>query len=175
MKKKFLFTIALLSTLIIFSGCMNDKVKTTNLTPNQQSFKRFQSVPPEKTIMLQTGEKKYACPECGMKLPMFYKTNHSAISNGKIKQYCSLHCLVDDKVNNKSELKDIRVVAIDTLKFIDAINATYVVGSKKSGTMSTLSKYAFEGRMSAKRFAKENGGKVMKFNEAYGYALRDFK
>ncbi len=174
MKKNFLFIIALLSTLI-FSGCTNDKVKTTNLKPSQQSFKRFQSVPPEKTIMLQTGEKKYACPECGMKLPMFYKTNHTAISNGKIKQYCSLHCLVEDKIKNRSELKNIRVIAIDTLKFIDVIKATYVVGSKKSGTMSTLSKYAFEGRMSAKRFAKENGGKVMKFKEAYKYALRDFK
>jgi PBP1b-binding outer membrane lipoprotein LpoB len=175
MKRKFLFIIAL-GSILIFNGCVSDEVKTTtNLTPSQQNFKRFQSVPPEKTVMLQTGEKKYTCPECGMKLPMFYKTNHSAISNGKVKQYCSLHCLVEDKLNKKSELKDIEVIAIDTLKFIDATQATYVVGSQKSGTMSTLSKYAFEGRMSAKRFAKENGGKVMKFNEAYGYALRDFK
>ncbi len=174
MKKNFLFITALLSSFI-FNGCVNDKVKSTNITPNQQSFKRFQSLPSEKTIMLQTGEQKYSCPECGMKLPMFYKTNHSAVSNGKIKQYCSLHCLIEDKIKNKSELKNIKVIAIDTLKFIDVTQATYVVGSKKSGTMSTLSKYAFEGRMSAKRFAKENGGKVMKFNEAFKYALRDFE
>ncbi|MCK5854157.1 MAG: nitrous oxide reductase accessory protein NosL, partial [Sulfurovaceae bacterium] len=71
-------------------------------------------------------------------------------------------------------LKNMKVVAIDTLKFIDVKDAIYVVGSDKSGTMSGLSKYAFEGRMSARRFAKENEGRIMKFDKAYEYALKDF-
>ena len=173
MRKKFLILIAVISTILL-SGCVSEESKTTNITPKQQSFKRFQSIPLEKTTMLQTGAKKLTCPECGMKLPMFYKTNHSATSNGKVKQYCSLHCLVEDKHNNKSHLKDMKVVDVDTLKFIEVEKATYVLGSEISGTMSSLSKYAFEGRMSARRFAKENGGKIMKFDEAYEYALRDF-
>jgi hypothetical protein len=106
---------------------------------------------------------------------MFYKTNHAATSNGKTKQYCSLHCLVDDKINNKNDIKEMRVVAIDTLKFINVKDATYVVGSDIRGTMSSLSKYAFEGRMSARRFAKEHQGSIMKFEKAYGYALKDFR
>ena len=68
-----------------------------------------------------------------------------------------------------------KVVAVDSLKFIPVESATYVVGSDIRGTMSGLSKYAFEGRMSARRFAKENGGRVMSFKEAYEYALKDFK
>ena len=173
MRKNFITTLLLASTLLL-SGCVSDETKSTTIKPNGDKFKRFQSVELEKTTMLQKGANRYNCPICGMKLPMFYKTNHSATSNGKVKQYCSIHCLADDKHNNKSELKDMKVVAIDTLKFIDVKDAIYVVGSDKSGTMSSLSKYAFEGRMSARRFAKEYQGRIMKFDEAYAYALKDF-
>ena len=173
MKKIFITTLLLVSILML-SGCVSNETKSTNVKPSGDKFKRFQSVELEKTTMLQTGADKHACPLCGMKLPMFYKTNHSATSNGKVKQYCSIHCLVDDKKNKKSELKNMKVVAIDTLKFIDVNDAIYVVGSDKSGTMSSLSKYAFEGRMSARRFAKEYEGQIMKFDKAYEYALKDF-
>ena len=156
--------------VLLFTSCADNSAKLT-----AKKFEKFQTVAIEKTTMLQSGEAKHSCPECGMKLPMFYKTNHSATSNGKIKQYCSIHCLADDKSIKKSNLKDIKVVAVDTLKFISVKDATYVVGSDIRGTMSGLSKYAFEGRMSARRFAKENGGRVMSFEEAYEYALKDFK
>ena len=165
MQKKIWITLIVL----ILTGCANNTVKESTT-----KFERFQTVATEKTTMLQSGKNKNSCPECGMKLPMFYKTNHSANSNGEVKQYCSIHCLVEDKSIKKSKIKDMRVVAIDTLKFISVEDATYVVGSKMQGTMTSLSKYAFEGRMSARRFAKENGGRVMSFDEAYGYALKDF-
>ena len=158
----------------MFSACVGDEVKSAEVTP-EKKMERFQAVALDKATMLQTGEAKHSCPECGMKLPMFYKTNHAATSNGKVKQYCSIHCLVDDKMNNKSEVSNIKVVAVDTLKFIDVNDAIYVVGSEKKGTMSGLSKYAFEGRMSARRFAAENQGQVMSFDEAYAYAKKDFQ
>lgn len=140
-----------------------------------QTFERFQSVAMEDAVILQTGEQKHSCPECGMKLPMFYKTNHAATSNGTVKQYCSIHCLVEDKSIHKNDVTDMKVVAVDTLKFIPVEEATYVVGSDVRGTMSGLSKYAFEGRMSARRFAMEHQGKIMSFDEAYAYALKDFE
>ena len=158
-----------IATVLTFGGCVGDTVQP------KKKMTRFQSVAMNEATMLQTGEHKYACPECGMKLPMFYKTNHVAISNGKVKQYCSLHCLVDDKMNNKSNLTDMKVVAVDTLKFIDVKDAIYVVGSDVKGTMSGLSKYAFEGRMSAKRFVEKHQGKIMSFDEAYEYAKNDFE
>ena len=170
MKKGLIITIAI-TGIFLLTACVNSEVKTSN---TNNINKRFQSIDKKDFIALQKGEKKFNCPECGMKLPMFYKTNHAATSNGKVKQYCSIHCLADDKHNNKSQLTNMKVVAVDTLKFIDIKDAIYVVGSEKKGTMSGLSKYAFEGRMSAKRFAQENQGKVMNFEEAYAYALKDF-
>lgn len=105
---------------------------------------------------------------------MFYKTNHSATHEEAAKQYCSIHCVVEDKEINKSNLKDIKVVDVTSLKFIAADSATYVVGSKKKGTMSMVSKYAFANKADANKFAKENGGKTMTYNEAYAEAKKDF-
>ncbi|RUM65791.1 MAG: hypothetical protein DSZ05_05480 [Sulfurospirillum sp.] len=134
----------------------------------------FQSVPAEKATLLQTGDAKMFCTECGMNLPMFYKTNHAADVDGKVKQYCSIHCLVEDKEKNGKDLKNIRVVDVQTLKFIPVEKATYVVGSSVKGTMSMTSKYAFADKAAAEAFAKEHGGKVTDFNGAYEEAKKDF-
>ncbi|NOZ90917.1 MAG: hypothetical protein GXO60_06505 [Epsilonproteobacteria bacterium] len=166
MKTKIL---VLLSMLLLMGGCVEQEGK-----PTAQKFKMFQTVDKKDAIILQKGDKKENCIICGMKLPMFYKTNHAATHNGEVRQYCSIHCLAKDKSINKTNLSDIKVVAVDTLKFIPVEDATYVVGSDVRGTMSGLSKYAFEGRMSARRFANKHQGKVMNFDEAYQYALKDF-
>ncbi len=137
-------------------------------------MKMFQTVSPSEATLVQTSKTKKFCPICGMTLPMFYKTNHSATHNGEAKQYCSIHCVVEDKEINKSDLKSIKVVDVTSLKFISASKATYVVGSKKKGTMSMVSKYAFANLGSASRFAKENGGTVMDYNAAYAEAKKDF-
>lgn len=134
--------------------------------------KMFQSVPKEKATILQAGDAKMFCPECGMNLPMFYKTNHAATADGKVKQYCSLHCVVSD-IEKGLKLDDIKVVDITTLKFIDASKAFYVVGSSKKGTMSMVSKYAFASKADADAFAKENGGKVLGFEDTLKIAKAD--
>jgi len=137
-------------------------------------MKMFQTVNPSEATLVQTNKAKKFCPICGMTLPMFYKTNHSAIHDEETKQYCSLHCVVEDIEINKSDLKSIKVVDVPSLKFIAADTATYVVGSKKKGTMSMISKYAFANKNDAKKFAKEFGGKVTNFAGAYGEAKKDF-
>jgi len=134
----------------------------------------FQSVAPQKAELLQEGSEKKFCPICGMNLPMFYKTNHAASVGGKAKQYCSLHCLVEDIELNHTHLKDIKVVDTKSLKFINATDAFYVVGSKKKGTMSMISKYAFANKADAQAFAEKFNGKVMRFKEAYEIAKKDF-
>lgn len=134
--------------------------------------KMFQSVPADKATILQTGDAKSFCPECGMNLPMFYKTNHAATVDGKVKQYCSLHCVVSD-MEKGLKLDDIKVVDNHSLKFVDATKALYVVGSSKKGTMSMVSKYAFASKVNADAFAKENGGKVVAFEDALKTAKSD--
>ena len=139
----------------------------------KKMMKMFQAVPKGKATLLQEGKAKACCPECGMTLPMFYKTNHAATVNGKVKQYCSIHCLVED-MEKGSKLTDIKVVDTNSLKFIDASTAFYVIGSSKKGTMTTVSKYAFATKAEAEAFAKANGGEVTDFNGALKAAKADF-
>ena len=134
----------------------------------------FQSVPASKAQLLQKGQEKQFCNVCGMNLVMFYKTNYVVRVDGKEKQYCSIHCLVEDRDANHANQQNIRVVAADTLKFIDAKKAYYVIGSSKKGTMSMVSKYAFSTLNAASKFAAQYGGVVSDFNGALEAAKGDF-
>jgi nitrous oxide reductase accessory protein NosL len=134
---------------------------------NAAPMKMFQSVDASKATLLKKDATKMFCTACGMSLPMFYKTNHAAKINGVDQQYCSIHCVADEIENNHVPLKDIRVVDVSSLKFIDASKATYVVGSDVKGTMTMVSKYAFALSDDAKAFAKKHGGTVMTFEQMY--------
>jgi hypothetical protein len=135
---------------------------------------RFQSVPLEKAILLQEGENKTSGIVCGMDLPMFFKTNHSATLDGKVRQYCSIHCLAEDLLIKKLPLTNIQVVDVESLQFITASKAFYVLGSRQQGTMSKTSKYAFEKEENANAFVKKYGGKIVSFEEALKIAKKDF-
>ena len=130
-------------------------------------MKNFRAVPASQATILQKGENKNYCPVCGMTLPMFYKTNHSAKHNHTDNQYCSIVCAVEDAVVNDKKLTNFKVVDNSTLKFIDSAKAYFVVGSKKPGTMSVVSKYAFGTKDAALKFAKTNGGDIMRFDALY--------
>lgn len=154
---------------LLFVGC------TDSSTAAPKSSKAmFQSVPTGKATILQTGEHKNSCPICGMHLQKFYKTNHAGETKDGVKQYCSIHCVVDDNELKKTDIKNLKVVDTNSLKFISAHKAFYVVGSSKPGTMSRTSKYAFAKKSDAEAFAKEFGGKVMKLDGAYTSAMKDF-
>jgi nitrous oxide reductase accessory protein NosL len=163
--KKILLVLLALGTMATFAQAEEAKPK--------KMMKMFQSVSKGEATLLQEGKAKPFCPECGMTLPMFYKTNHAATVDGKVKQYCSIHCVVED-TQKGSKLADIKVVDVTTLKFIAVEKATYVVGSAKKGTMTMVSKYAFANKADAEAFAKANGGKVVDYNGAYKAAESDF-
>jgi len=163
--KKILLTLLALGTLATFAQAEEAKPK--------KMTKMFQTVSKGEATLLQEGKAKPFCPECGMTLPMFYKTNHAATVDGKVKQYCSIHCVVED-TQKGSKLTDIKVVDVTSLKFISVEKATYVVGSTKKGTMTMVSKYAFANKADAEAFAKANGGKVMDYSAAYKAAESDF-
>jgi len=178
--KKLLLVLLALGTMVSFSQaemkCQAGKCGAAMMQKPAQGkmmMQMFQSVPKGQATLLQEGKAKAFCPECGMTLPMFYKTNHAATVDGKVKQYCSIHCLVED-MQKGSKPTDIKVVDVESLKFIDAPKAYYVIGSSKKGTMTTVSKYAFASKASAEAFAKANGGKVTDFNGALAEAKKDF-
>jgi copper chaperone NosL len=134
----------------------------------QKQMADFRTVPASKETIIQDGKNKMYCPVCGMTLPKFYRTNHAASDDkGHIHQYCSIVCAMEDAIINGKKLNNYKVVDNTTLKFIDSNKAFFVVGSNKPGTMSSVSKYAFGTMEAAQAFSKENGGKVMKFDELY--------
>jgi len=124
---------------------------------------RFQTVPFSQAQIVQKGKDKLYCTRCGMTLPMFYKTNYAGDVNGTTEQYCSIHCLAESM--SEHNVTNIKVVDTNTLKFIDAKSAWYVVGSKKAGTMSKVSKYAFSTKKDAEAFAKKFSGEIKSFDE----------
>ena len=152
--------ILLLAFTLLSHYSFADEAQTTgHKMPTQ-----FQAVPMDKAQIVQEGENKMFCPECGMTLPMFYKTNHSAMVNGKNTQYCSIHCLAKI-ITQEENVTEIKVVDNTTLKFVDASTAWYVVGSDKAGTMSMVSKYAFAQKADAEAFAKSFKGEIKNFDE----------
>jgi nitrous oxide reductase accessory protein NosL len=173
--KKFLLVFGLLCSVLFGQNGMQ--------MSNKDGMKMkgmFQSVPVEKADIYQTGDDKMYCPNCGMYIPKFYKTSHMAkLKDGSVRQYCSIYCLVEESEittlrGKKDTIESIMVVDAETLKYIDVKKAYYVVGSKKGGTMTMVSKYAFGNKKSAENFAKKNGGQVMDFDGAYKVALTDF-
>lgn len=140
-----------------------------------KQMKDYRAVSADKAQMLQEGKGKAYCPMCGMTLPMFYKTNHAATHNGHTKQYCSIHCLTEDKEVKGSNLTNLKAVDNTTLKFKDSKDMFFVVGSKKPGTMSPVSKYGFGTKAAAEKFASKFGGKVMNFDEVYALSKSKIK
>lgn len=140
----------------------------------------YQSVELKNATILADGNSKEYCPNCGMNIPKFYKTSHAVkFKDGKYRQFCSIHCLVDESEmgylrDKKNKISQILVADTIGLKIIDTKTAFYVIGSKIAGTMTVNSQYAFASKTDAQEFMKANGGKLMSFDEAYTMALKDF-
>lgn len=150
------------------------KIKQEEVKKSESKYKMFQTVNVKDAILVQDGKNKQFCVICGMDLIKFYKTSYAATYNEKEHQYCSIHCL-SDHLGEGIELKNPKVVDVSTLKLIPVLEAYYVVGSSKKGTMSKVSKYAFSSLKAAEIFQGKYGGEVMDFYGALEKAKEDFK
>ncbi len=159
--------ISLIALAFLIAGCGPDK------SPSVKSS-MYQSVNENEATLVQSGKDKRYCVICGMDLVKFYKTSHTSTYKGKNYQYCSIHCL-EEHLGEGITLKNPKVVDVASLKLIPVSQAYYVVGSKKRGTMSRKSKYAFSTKDDAKKFQTKFGGKIMDFNGAREVAQEDFK
>ena len=142
---------------------------------------RFQQVTQEQVILLQVGEDRQQCQMCGMNLTGFFKTNHAiTLKDGTVKQYCSIHCLIDDMAKHQYQNEylnhdAIQVVDTQRLTFIGAKSAFYVIDSQIGGTMTINSKYAFFDKNEAIKFAEQYHGKVIDFKTALSVGSSDFQ
>jgi len=147
--RKFLLIVALLLAALSLHG---------------DAFSKQASGKPE---LIQSGAEKEHCCNCGMSLPMFYKTSHAVILvDGTKKQYCSIACFAADYPAIKNKIESVLVVDAESEKLIPAKTAFYVVGSQVRGTMSRVSKIAFADVKDAEKFQKTYGGKITDFAHA---------
>jgi len=160
---------------LMLLGALVSTISFASQNAEKKQKMRYTAVPMNKAELVQEGESKNYCPVCGMTLPMFYKTSHAGKSKDGMKQYCSIHCLVEDNIVNKAQLSELKVVDNTTLKLVDSKGAFFIVGSNKPATMSMVSKYAFAKKEDALKFAKENGGEIKTFDDVYAMVSEDLK
>jgi nitrous oxide reductase accessory protein NosL len=116
-----------------------------------------------------------SCKYCGMDREKFA---HSRMviefEDGSSVATCSLHCAAVDLANNIDKApKSIKVADYNTKQLIDAEKACWVIGGGKQGVMTKNAKWAFIGKDKAEEFVKQNGGKLVGFDEAIKAAYED--
>ena len=115
-----------------------------------------------------------ACPNCGMVLKEWAHTNHEFTNLEGHFRTCSIHCVAD--MSKKSGLEPTNVMAalhLQPEKMVRADKAVYVIGSKDPGTMTAVSKLAFESKDAAEVFMAEKGGKAGTFSIALAAATEE--
>jgi len=120
-------------------------------------------------------EKHPSCSYCGMDRTKFA---HSRMlleyDDGSSSGTCSLHCAAVDLANNIDKTpRSIGVADYYSKKLIDAEKAFWVIGGSKPGVMTSNPKWAFETRLTAERFIKENGGTLASFDASIKAAYED--
>lgn len=126
----------------------------------------------EHPLMPPNTKFKGMCHNCGMMRPMWARTWHSYELSGQQLEVCSLHCLAESSINSGTTPQNLQVALyLEPEKSLPVERVFYVVGSKAPGTMTMQSKLAFVSKEKAEAFAKECGGKVVPFNEAYQAAV----
>jgi len=116
-----------------------------------------------------------ACPFCGMDRQKFA---HSRVfveyDDGSVLGTCSIHCAaVDMAVHiDKTPLR-IWVGDYMTKTLIDAENAVWVMGGNRMGVMTKRAKWAFGTREAAEGFIKEEGGRIVSFEDSMKASFED--
>lgn len=128
-------------------------------------------------VMLKAAavEPPKVCPLCKMDRTMFdYSRMVVEYSDGTSVGVCSLNCAIKDQLINKSkQVKALKVADYNTKELIDAKTATWVIGGKIKGVMTSKPKWAFAKEQDAKAFIKANGGEITSFDNAKKLAEKE--
>lgn len=125
-------------------------------------------------VAAQTVGKEMRCPVCGMypaRYPKWmtqvvFKDGSMRATDSPLDLFRFLHDMA--KYDRKHVREDIAVVYLsDYLKggWVDAKRAYFVAGSSARGPMNNADLPAFNGREAAEKFAGEQGGKVLGFEQ----------
>jgi len=122
-----------------------------------------------------TVENPKSCQQCGIDRVAFAQSRMVVVyADGTNFATCSLHCTVTEMREHKGkQVKSLKVADYVTKELIDVRSATWVVGGKKPGVMTSLAKWAFARKEDAQKFVGANGGRLTNFDEALELALKE--
>ena len=122
---------------------------------------------------LQDELQKYpGCPYCGMNRTKWHHSRHLVqYDDGLVDGTCSIHCLaISLSLNLDRGPKAIYAADFGSTEAIKPLvpveSATYLIGSKLKGTMTTVSKMAFAEKTAAEAAKAAQGGALGSFDEA---------
>ncbi|MEN6440957.1 MAG: nitrous oxide reductase accessory protein NosL [Syntrophobacter sp.] len=108
-----------------------------------------------------------ACKACGMDREQFSSSRVLLeYPDGSQAGLCSIHCAAKEMAGAKKSPGVIRVADYNTRELIDAKTASWVLGGKIQGVMTTRAKWAFGTRAAAEAFIERNGGELASFDTA---------
>ncbi len=114
----------------------------------------------KKDILVSAIDHEMGCENCGMNLKKYISTCHAVkMENGDSHFYCSINCSTIGLEELKEEADEVYAVDYNSTKFVNAKTAHYVIGSGLKGTMTQISKFAFENMEDAEEFSKTFKGK----------------
>lgn len=98
-----------------------------------------------------TGE--MGCENCGMNLKKYISTSHALkMNNGASHFYCSINCSTVALEDLKDGVNEVFAIDYNSTKYILAENGYYSIGTNQRGTMTKISKFAFENLEDAENF-----------------------
>lgn len=156
------------ASLAAWSGPVSAAKCETDGTPLQFTPKTAPDANP-----LQNELAKYPkCPYCGMDRKQFHYSRHLVhYQDDLVDATCSLHCAaLSLAINLDRGPKAIYAADFgakaEPKPLVNVDDATYLIGSKLPGVMTTQSKAAFAAKADAEAAKAENGGELGTFEEA---------
>ena len=127
------------------------------------------------TVALAQVETPPVCKLCGMDRTAFAQSRMLVIyADGTTVGTCSLNCaVIEMKQHPANKVNALMVGDYLTEKLLDARAATWVIGGKFPGVMTSVAKWAFDSRAAAEQFIASNGGTQATFDECLQLALRE--
>ncbi|HSB33134.1 MAG TPA: nitrous oxide reductase accessory protein NosL [Nitrospirota bacterium] len=106
------------------------------------------------------------CYNCGMNRNAWARTRCEFTTSKGTLYTCSVYCVVVLGMKLKETPRNVRVADyLHPDKMLEAEQAYFVVGSTARGTMSAVSKIAFEEKQAAAAFSARYGGRVAGFKD----------
>ncbi len=154
--------VATLSAPVFANACQHDGTPLQFIPKNQ----------PDHEPLENELEKYPRCPYCNMDRRKFHYSRHLIhYQDNRVDATCSLHCAalslgLNIDRNPKAIYAADYGAMTDPKPLINAEEASYLIGSKQPGVMSTTSKLAFSDRSVAEKTKAAQGGELDNFDTA---------